>query len=129
MLIVVLNYNFDITVGPSVPVQAVMLREKEITNTSAVLCWNIPYLTYTPEQYVVIYHSSDGVTQMSPDSLISPKDFTATNEDYNITLTDLLPNTLYYYQIRSTNSYGTNVSVERNFTSIETGLVILHFYT
>ena len=43
--------------------------------------------------------------------------FTAINNKITITLTDLIPNTMYFYYINSTNSVGSNLSHVANFTT------------
>ena len=43
--------------------------------------------------------------------------FTAINNNISNTLTDLIPNTMYFYYINSTNSVGSNLSQVANFTT------------
>ena len=56
-----------------------------------------------------------------PDSTSDPipelSSFTAINNNISITLTDLIPNTMYFYYINSTNSVGSNLSDVANFTT------------
>ena len=51
------------------------------------------------------------------DPIMGLSSFTAINNNISITLTDLIPNTMYFYYINSTNSVGSILSQVANFTT------------
>lgn len=80
----------------------------------------IPRLAYTPERYSVHYGTTRELNQRSL-ILDSIMDIAALNLSYDVLLPDLSPNTRYFYQLYSTNTYGTTTSVVTMFTTMEAG--------
>ena len=89
--------------------------------------WVVPYLSYTPEQYFVLYYSSNDTVSMTAGPLKSPSDIATIDEKYNLILTGLKPNSNYFFQIQSINSYGIALTVVKSFATQKTGwLCIIH---
>lgn len=100
------------------------MKTVNITAYSATVQWVTPYLAYTPEQYVVSYGTMrESLNQRSP-VLSSITDIAASNLTYDVFIPDLSPNTEYFYQVHSTNTYTTTASVIMNFTTLEAGKFI-----
>ncbi len=92
-----------------------------ITSYSATVQWATPYLAYTQEQYNVNYGTArDSLDQTSP-TLSSTTDISASNITYDMPLQDLAPNTAYYFQLHSMNTYETTTSGIMAFTTLEAG--------
>ena len=74
------------------------------TPTTATITWIISEVTYTPENYTVIYGTTDD-TLNSISDIIMTRDIdnlqfiTATNEIYSVTINGLMINQMYYFRI------------------------------
>ena len=66
---------------------------------------------------MVHYGTSMDSRDSTSDSITGPSNFTAMNNSLSITLTALIPNTVYFYCINSTNSDGSVLSQVANFTT------------
>ena len=94
-----------------------------VTTYSATLQWVTPYLAYTQEQYTINFGTTrDSLSQSSP-VLSSTTDISASNVTYDISIQDLSPNTVYYFQIRIMNSYGETTTGIMTFTTSEAGKI------
>ena len=114
-------------VDPVDPVDPV--RPKEITflyvkSDSVIIQWTVPYISYSPETYVVQYGTSR-------DSLIHNSSSTDSEEEvmtYSVELSDLRDNTTYYVQVLATNTaQRSNRSTVHNFTTLplQPGIALL----
>ena len=64
----------------------------------------------------MVYYGTDESSLTSNSSTVySIKDFSRINETYSVTLTDLVYDTVYYYQVESMNSHGTATSDTSSF--------------
>ena len=91
-------------------------------------------MTYSPEQYTVYYttNSSGCPTNSDEDynksvtvyGLHHTDFFTIRDQQYNVTLNNLHPNTVYCYKVVATNTEGRNESMMRMFEITETGMSI-----
>lgn len=84
----------------------------------------VPYLAYGQEQYTINYGAArESLTQSTP--VLSPSaDLTASNITYNISILDLTPNTVYYFQLHSTNVYRMTSSAIVSFRTLEAGKLV-----
>lgn len=95
-----------------------------VTPNTAIVYWTIPRVTYTPENYTVLYGTAN-LTSIS--SVVTTRGIanlqfiTATNVSYNVTITGLNVGVQYCYEIRAININGTNYSNRTCFTTMETG--------
>jgi hypothetical protein len=113
--------HIKLNLGQSAPVPPRGLDAVNITAYSAAVEWVIPYLAYAQEQYTISYSTTrESLTQSSP-VLSSSTDITASNITYDISIQDLTPNTVYYFQLLSTNMYGMTSSSIMMFRTLEAG--------
>lgn len=92
-----------------------------VTSYSATVQWVTPYLAYTQEQYSVKYGTARESLNQSSAVLSSASDISASNSTYSIPIQDLTPNTFYYIQLHSMNTYGEITSSIMTFTTAEAG--------
>lgn len=112
-------------VGPSYPVQPLINRTVVTFNTATVF-WTVPQVTYSPENYTILYGlSTDDLTMTSSSVIGMNTDFIlATNVQYNVSITGLSPSVRYYCLVQSNNTVGKNTSIRHNFWTKETGTII-----
>ena len=121
-----------IILGPVVPVQPV-LGPVSVTPTTATIYWTIPQVSYTPENYTVIFGTSMDELHMIS-SIVNTNNIdilmfiTATNIQYNVTIQGLNINVMYYYQVQSVNTNGTTNSSISSFITSESGKITLFHY-
>lgn len=97
------------------------MQATNITSYSATIEWVTSYLAYTQEQYRLSYGTDMESLDETSLGLSSSPDISASNVTYNIPIRGLIPNTVYYYQLRSENTYDTTLSGVMNFTTLEAG--------
>ena len=108
-------------IGPGVPILPNRIEVINVTAYSAITTWLVPYLTYTQERYNISYGLLRSTLSNSLLVIGSTIDNSISNMTYEAMLRNLIPNKVYYYQIRSTNSQGTTISEIMEFTTLETG--------
>ena len=118
-------------IGPAVPVQPV-LGTVSVTPTTATIYWTIPQVSYTPENYTVLFGTSmdelnmiSSVVNTNIDNLMF---ITATDISYNVKIKGLNINVMYYYQVQSVNTNGTTNSSISSFITSESGKITLFNY-
>ena len=112
--------------GPAVPVQPV-LGTVSVTPTTATIYWTIPQVSYTPENYTVIFGTSmDELNMISSvvntNNIHNLQFITATNMQYSVTIQGLNINVMYYYQVQSVNTIGID------FTNIIGKITLFHYF-
>ena len=118
-----------IIIGPTVPVQPV-LGPVSVTPTTATIYWTIPQVSYTPENYTVLFGSSMNELNMIS-SVVNTNNIdnllfiTATNESYDLTIQGLNINIMYYYRVQSVNTIGKNYSSISSFLNSESGIITI----
>ena len=112
-----------VIVGSSAPVLPTGIEVVNITAYSAKIMWRVPYLAYTQEYYKVKYGLSEDSLNKSIQITSSATD--GSNMSYNATLLHLTPNTIYFFQINSSNSQGVTLSPPRTLKTLETGKLIV----
>ena len=91
------------------------------SSSSVTVQWVIPYLAYTPEQYTIYYGTVREMLNLRSPSLNSIADISASNITYEISLQALTPNTVYYYQLHSMNTYVETTTAVMMFMTSEAG--------
>ena len=121
-----------IIIGPAVPVQPV-LGPVSVTPTTATISWTIPQVSYTPENYTVLFCTTmDELNMIS--SIVNTNNIdnlifiTATNVPYTVTIKGLTINVTYYYRVQSVNTIGITNSSISSFTTSESGKITLYNY-
>ena len=121
-----------IILGPAVPVQPV-LGPVSVTPTTATIYWTIPQVSYTPENYTVLFGTSmDELNMIS--SIVNTNNIdnlifiTVTNVPYTVTIKGLTINVTYYYQVQSVNTIGITNSSISSFITSESGKITLFHY-
>ena len=87
----------------------------DVKSDSVIIQWTVPYISYSPETYVVQYGTSR-------DSLIHNSSSTDSEEEvmtYSVELSGLRGNTTYYVQVLATNTaHRSNRSTVHTFTTL-----------
>ena len=80
------------------------------------------YIAYTPETYRIQYRKQgeEDIIQMSA-PLMGSTNFSAVNEQFTFTLDGLDANATYYATVISSNTIGTDRSMEVMFQTLSTG--------
>lgn len=94
-------------IGASTPFNPIDLVYTTSSSELVEVQWLILAIAYTPENYTVMYGIDPALLNSSSDVVVGIKE---KNQLYSATLTDLEPNTTYYYQVIARNSIGTNSS-------------------
>lgn len=108
-------YSFRTDVARTIPTVNT-LDATNLTDSSATLNGNIVYdgnATITRKGF---YYSSTNTTPTSSDNIVT---VSGTTRDINSTLTNLTPNTTYYYRAYATNSEGTGIGDVYHFITGE----------
>lgn len=117
---------YSMHVGQGSPVLPGGIQAITVTAYSATVQWMVSYIAYTQEQYSVNY----GITRESLDQLSlvvsSSTDTSAANITYDVAVQDLTPNTVYFFQLRSMNTYESTLSAIMTFTTLEAGKRYYH---
>ena len=108
-------------IGRRAPVQPTAVQTVNISSSSVTVQWVVPYLSYTPEQYTIHYGTVRERLDLRSTSLSSITDILAFNTTYDISLQGLTPNTVYFYELHSVNTYAEIAAAIRTFTTSEAG--------
>ena len=100
--------------GPSLPFPALLIDSSVVNATAAEISWIIPNISYTPESYFVYYFKDDSKDTMRSSYSVHTSEILEEfmylkNTRYSVFLTNLIPNTTYWYHVISYNSEG-NIS-------------------
>ena len=79
-------------------------------------------VAYTLETYSVIYGVSIGGLDMRSNFTDGSSNYSAINQAYSVTITDLKPFTQYYYSVVAHNSFTTTESNILTFKTTEAGI-------
>ena len=93
-----------------------------VTASSATVQWVVPYLAYTREQYEVSYGTARSTLDQSMLVVDSETNSSASNITYSVFFQDLTPNSVYFFQVRSTNTQGEILSNILALTTLEAGM-------
>lgn len=107
--------------GRGAPTQPTSVQTVNITSSSTTVLWVVPYLSYTPEQYTIYYGTTMDTLDLTSSVVSSTTDISATNTTYTISLKELTPNTVYFFQLHSVNTYGGTTTAVMTFTTSESG--------
>ena len=121
-------HKFIFLLGPVLPGKPVQLRHTNVTSDLAIVEWLIPEVTYTPETYTVRYGVDQMVLNFSSSMLTGTRDIAATNQVYSTSISGLLPNTTYFYQVVAVNVIGSNSSRIMQLTTPSPGDVSLTYH-
>ena len=105
--------------GPASPNAPTDLTSFDIKYNEATIQWTVPMLSYTPEEYTVYYGTSESSLTDTSAMVEGAIDFSSANQQYSVTITDLLFNTLYYFKVRATNTEGNTESTGGTFKTKE----------
>ena len=129
----------NLPTGPSLPAAPVVHQPPVTSPTSALIQWSVPVVTYSPEQYTVYYTTNSSGCPADSDEgynksvtvygLNHTDFFTIMDQQYNITLTNLHPDTVYCYKVVATNTEGRSESMLRIFETNESSewLMVTNF--
>ena len=108
--------------GQRIPIQPTTVQTVNITSASATVQWLIPYISYTPEHYTIDFGTAREMLHLRSPTLSSSTDISALNITYALTLQALVPNTVYFFQLQSVNTYGETTTPVMMFATLEAGI-------
>ena len=106
--------------GPTPPATPITFPVTANT-TTATISWVVPAIAYTRETYYVNYGTSADSLDGASIMVQGAADLQATGTSYSITLTELSPLTLYYYQVVARNSEETTSTSTSSFYTSANG--------
>ena len=98
-----------------------------VNSNSATVSWSVSSVSYTPETFTVYYgEADDDLSNSVSDNVMSEGQddesfLTDMDRTYSATISSLTSGVMYYYQITSTNTVGSNLSVVGSLTTGESG--------
>ena len=111
-------YNiYIIYIGPIPPVLPINIEAVHIEYNSTIIQWTTTEITYTPESYYVKYGTSSNNLLFQSATLKGSDNLSTTDQEFEIKLTSLDHNTVYYYSVVSENQHET---VESEIMSFQT---------
>ena len=117
----VLIFSLNLLLGSSLPQDITTLRVSATSHELAIFTWFVPSISYTPETYILQYQSLGGEVSgpvMMTDPILGTTDLSATNQEYQVVVDNLLPGTTYTYYLVSTNVEGSVLTPPgRTFTT------------
>lgn len=100
--------------GPSKPKPLMLMSASVTFSSSTVIQWSVSEVAFTPESYTVYYalnsncpdldegfNKSDIVYGFNQTGFLTTK-----NQQYNVTLHNLIPHTVYCYKVVARNTVG-----------------------
>ena len=99
------------------------LTATDITTSSAIIEWRVPFVAYTTEEYVVLYGTDENALDQMSDIVTGGTDTSAENQIYSVTLDGLETFTIYYFQVRAENTYSFTLSMQSQFTTQQDGKI------
>ncbi|XP_019851636.1 PREDICTED: hemicentin-1-like [Amphimedon queenslandica] len=109
---VTLSANSTVNIiGPSKPFLPIRIIAGDFGHSTALIQWTVPSIAYSPESYFIRYGTSRNNLNFKSSTLIGTQDLDAKDQTLSITLRYLTHDTLYYYQVVSTNTFGETNSV------------------
>ena len=122
---------FSLLIGPSLPIVPELGLLKIPSTTVVTIQWTIPEVIYAAEHYNVYYalnssgcaSSDEGYNKSATVYGLNHTDFfSIRNQQYNVTLDNLLPYNYYCYKVVSRNSAGrTDSAVGIFITQLQSG--------
>lgn len=112
------SFSLSLSPAPSPPLSPVNTTAVNIRYNSATIRWIVPSISYTPEEYVVLYGTVSTNMNTLSSVINGSTNFSITNSLLTVDLFDLTHDTVYYFSIRSTNTEG---STESGANSFKTG--------
>ena len=111
--------------GPTLPVTPDLLSPT-LMSTSVTIRWKVLQVAYTPETFNITYGKNDNTQTYSVNGGMSEGQnnesfLTIINVSYQQEITGLSTATSYWYQIISTNTFGSTATEVANFTTNEAG--------
>ena len=89
-----------------------------VASDTVIIEWTVPVISFTPETYIVHYGRSRN-TDLSSSHIESGAAFNTPNLNFSVVLSGLLPSTVYYYKVSTTNAYGSSESDLDIFVTFE----------
>ena len=106
-----------IYIGPIPPVLPINIEAVHIEYNSTIIQWTTTEITYTPESYYIKYGTSSNNLLLQSATLKGSDNLSTTDQEFEIKLTSLDHNTVYYYSVVSENQHET---VESEIMSFQT---------
>ena len=107
--------------GPSIPLPLEMVEVAAISHNFALIEWEVPFVSFTPETYFVRYGPTDSDEFSDSEILSSGDDFLQEDSTYTVVLNALTLGTEYQFVVMASNSEGIVMSEQGNFTTRSSG--------
>ena len=105
-------------IASQAPYSAQDISVVSLMNTSATISFTIPSIAYTLETYTIQYIGLDLSNMLKNSISEQSPNITATNMNYQITLSGLEEANTYNFTVVSTNCIGNTSSDTMNFTTL-----------
>ena len=92
-----------------------------VSHELAIIQWAVSYVAYTPETYIIWYREDGEENVFTSGPTVGSTNFSAVNESFTFPLDGLDANSTYVITIISSNTVGTNDSVNVTFQTRATG--------
>ena len=106
-------------VGPTPPLVPILIIPTAISHNAATIQWRVAALSYDPEEYRVLYGTSEMDLFLQSDGVPSGDVITRTAFDLSVELQGLSPTTRYHYRVQASNSARSTGSNIQTFTTTE----------
>ncbi len=90
-----------------------------LSHNVATVRWRVTSLSYGPEEYQVLYGTTETNLSMESDTVSSGNNITRTNFDLSVELTDLDVATKYYFRVKANNTVGITLSTGLSFNTTD----------
>ena len=94
-----------------------------VSGTSATISWSIACIVYEQLEFVVNYGTDDDSLDQTSETVFSSNGVILTRQNYEVTLTGLLSDATYYYQVVATVQNTTLESSISSFTTPQGGIM------
>lgn len=88
-----------------------------VTPHSATIQWRVPEIAYTPEEYKVLYGTTQANLDFQSGTIAGSQNYSAVNETVSVVLSRLLPETTYYYRVTARNTATSTMSMIGDFVT------------
>ena len=111
---------FSFSTGPASPFNPSASLEATDA-TSANISWLVRLISYTPENYSILYGYSNESLTFRSDAVEGTHNITASLLLYSATVGTLRPFTQYYYAVEARNRFAVSLSDIHTFYTAEAG--------
>ena len=101
------------------------MRETAITSSSATIVWELDdiFVSSTPETFTILYGRDGADLDLRRNGSVATE-----SQTYSITLNFLMPDTMYFYRVESTNGFEIRLT-DTSFLQTERNSMCKYVYS